>query len=357
MWRRVAYPLLLGSVLGTLAGCGSLFDLEEREPWRAQVEAQCLASGEVHESAGIRIAHSIEGPGTCGIDHPFRVSALDTGTGAGPAYAALRPQAPQQNQAPQQIQAPQQMPAQPQWSAPQQLEQPQYAPPSVTQPDGLLPPASVPGDQTGALGDGAGSAPMSYQPVPGPVRVADGGPFSVSMDRSLVLSCSMIPALTRWLAQDVQPAALANLGSPIVEMTTFGSYSCRRRDNRRVGRMSEHAFANAVDVKGFRLADGRETRIVDGWRGAPQEQAFWRDIAYGGCQKFTTVLGPGTSDGLHENHLHLDLARHSAARLLHICRPRVPANWVATAQRKGLAQPEPEFTGSIEEPLKGEDDE
>ncbi|MDQ0394709.1 extensin-like domain-containing protein [Labrys monachus] len=343
MLRRVAYPLVLGIGLGSLAGCGSLFDLEEREPWRAQVEAQCLASGEVHESAGIRITRSIEGPGVCGVDHPFRVSALDTGGASGPSYASLRPQQPSR-QAPAPAYAPMPTP---------------YSPPATAQP-GLLPPAAVPTDQTGALGDAPTALPYSpapAQPLPGAVQVADGGPFSVSLDRSLVLSCSMIPALTQWLAQDVQPAALVNFGSPIVEMTTFGSYSCRRRDNRSVGRMSEHAFANAVDVKGFKLADGRETRIVSGWRGSPQEQAFWRDIAYGGCRRFTTVLGPGTSDGMHENHLHLDLARHSAARLVHICRPRVPAGWVATAQRRGMAQPEPEFTGSIQEPMGSEDDE
>jgi len=348
MLRRVVSSLTLGLALGSLAGCGSLFDLEEREPWRAQVEAECIASGEVHETAGIRIAHSIEGPGVCGVDHPFRVSALDTGAAPGPAYASLRPQPAYRQPAPPE-------------SAPAEAYPPQapYSPPATSQPD-LLPPATVPSDQTGALGDGA-SAPLPYspapnQPYPPSVRVADGGPFSVSLDRSLVLSCSMIPALTQWLAQDVQPAALANFGSPIVEMTTFGSYSCRRRDNHSYGRMSEHAFANAVDVKGFKLADGRETRVLTGWRGSPQEQSFWRDVAYGGCRKFTTVLGPGTSDGMHQNHLHLDLARHSATRLVHICRPRVPAGWVATAQRRGAAPPGSDFTGSIEEPTGGEGD-
>ncbi|WP_413992588.1 extensin family protein [Labrys okinawensis] len=348
MLRRVAFSLALGSMLYGLAGCGSLFDLEEREPWRAQVEAQCLASGEVHETAGIRIAKAIEGPGPCGVDHPFRVSALDTGSGGGsaPVYANLQPRAPR-------VAQPQYQP-QPQYQA-----QPDYAPAPVAQPDGLLPPAPV-GDTTGSIGDGGAAAPLPYQPEPmqsaGPVQLRDGGPFSVSLDRSLVMSCSMVPTLTRWLTQDVQPAALANFGSPIVEMTTFGSYSCRRRDNRMVGKLSEHAFANAVDVKGFKLADGRETRVLTGWRGSAQEQAFWRDVAYGGCRKFNTVLGPGTSDGMHENHLHLDLARHSATRDVHICRPRVPAGWLATAQRRGMAQPEPEFTGSIQDPTGDQDE-
>jgi hypothetical protein len=186
--------------------------------------------------------------------------------------------------------------------------------------------------------------------------MTSGGPFAVSLDKSVLLSCSMIPATTRWLAGDVQPAALAAFGSPVVEMTSFGSYSCRRRNNAHSGRLSEHAFANAIDVKGFKLADGRETKVLTGWRGTPEEQTFWRDVAYGACRTFTTVLGPGTSDGQHENHLHLDLARHSATRAIHVCRPSVPAGWVAAARRNGLQPEAPAFTGSIVEPLKGEDD-
>lgn len=339
MLRRVACSLVLGTVLGSLAGCGSLFNLEEREPWRAQAEAQCLASGEVRESAGIRIAQAIEGPGVCGVDHPFRVTALNTGGGsAPPVYANLQPRAPD-TVAPQ-----------PNYNA-----QPQYSSPQPGAPDGLLPPASV-GDQTGALGDGGTSAPLSYAPgSPSSVRIADGGPFSVSMDRSLVLSCSMIPAVTRWLIQDVQPAAMANFGSPIVEMTTFGSYSCRRRNNSHFGRMSEHAFANAVDVKGFKLADGRETRILTGWRGSAQERSFWRDIAFGACRKFTTVLGPGAP--LHDNHLHLDLARHGV-RGKSVCRPRAPAGWVAAAQRGGgVPASSDDYTGSLQDVPAGGYDE
>ncbi|WP_448953588.1 extensin-like domain-containing protein [Labrys neptuniae] len=339
MLRRVACSLVLGTVVGSLAGCGSLFNLEEREPWRAQAEAQCLASGEVRESAGIRIAQAIEGPGVCGVDHPFRVTALNANGAPAPVYAAMQPRAPQ-------TVAPQPQPG--------EAPQPQYAPQPSGAPDGLLPPASV-GDQTGALGDGA---PMSYRAAPAPsaaVRIADGGPFAVSMDRSLVLSCSMIPALSRWLVQNVQPAAMANFGSPIVEMTTFGSYSCRRQNNGHFGRMSEHAFANAVDVRGFKLADGRETRILTGWRGSTQERGFWRDIAFGACGKFTTVLGPGAP--LHDNHLHLDLARHGGRRGI-ICRPRAPEGWVAASQRGGAAAPPTEdYTGSIQDTPAGGYDE
>jgi hypothetical protein len=227
--------------------------------------------------------------------------------------------------------------------------------------DGLVPPASVGAGQDAPPDLPPAPAEAGYTDLPDlpPLGATPAPPqaaATVALDRSVLLSCSMVPAMSRWLASDVQPAALAAFGSPVVEMTSFGSYSCRRRNNARSGHLSEHAFANAIDVKGFRLADGRETRILGGWSGSPAERQFWRDVAFGACRTFTTVLGPGTSDGQHENHLHLDLARHSSARLIHVCRPRVPQGWMSTAERSGATGAAPAFTGSIEEPLRGEDD-
>jgi hypothetical protein len=337
MSRRVAFSMLLGLGIASLSACGLLFDSEVREPWRAEVEAQCLASGAVHETAGIRLSSALEGPGACGVDHPFRVSAIETGVG--PSFAAMNMSTS--------------VPASAQMSAP-----------TSAPGDGgaLVPPAPVGPSTEQPLDIPPAPAPVGYSNLPDlPPLAAPAAPSPpptgvVALDRSVLLSCSMVPAMTRWLATDVQPAALAAFGVPVVQMTSFGSYSCRRRDNARVGRLSEHAFANALDVNGFRLADGRETKVLTGWAGTPAERQFWRDVAFGACRTFTTVLGPGTSDGLHQNHLHLDLARHSTTRLVHVCRPRVPDGWISTAQRNGAVDSGPEFTGSIEEPLRGEDD-
>jgi hypothetical protein len=83
-------------------------------------------------------------------------------------------------------------------------------------------------------------------------------------------------------------------------------------------RTSEHAFGNAVDVFSFRLNDGRTVTVKDGWRGAPEEQNFLREIFVGACEHFSTVLGPG-ADMFHYDHFHIDLARHSKGR--RICKP------------------------------------
>ena len=69
--------------LVTLAGCGKGFmQFAEREPWRHDAEVACLNSGTVREGAGVVRIEPISGPGMCGADFPFKVSAL----GESPAY-------------------------------------------------------------------------------------------------------------------------------------------------------------------------------------------------------------------------------------------------------------------------------
>jgi hypothetical protein len=76
------------------------------------------------------------------------------------------------------------------------------------------------------------------------------------------------------------------------------------------GFLSEHGHANAIDVSGFVLENGRVLTLEAGWGGSVAERRFLRAVHRGGCSVFTTVLGPDY-DGLHHDHLHLDLARHA----------------------------------------------
>jgi hypothetical protein len=213
MARRVS-PVLLGfCVLISLSGCGFL-EHAERPAWRTQAENACLARGLVQPSAFITSVHEIDGPGICGLTHPFKVSGLVNGT--------------------------------------------------------------------------------------------------VSVEGPVTIDCSMVPALEDWLAQVVQPAAQAHFGVPVVGLTAFGAYSCRSVDNIAGAQLSEHSFGNAIDISGFKLADGRTIVIVQDWKKTDtQESAFLHEAHAGACQHFTTVLGPG-ADVFHYNHFHLDLAMHGA---------------------------------------------
>jgi hypothetical protein len=72
--------------------------------------------------------------------------------------------------------------------------------------------------------------------------------------------------------------------------------------------LSEHAFANAVDVSAFVLRDGRRVSVLNGWRGSPKERAFLRRLHQSACKRFGTVLGP-EYNAAHANHFHFDMAK------------------------------------------------
>jgi len=151
------------------------------------------------------------------------------------------------------------------------------------------------------------------------------------------LTCAMVPALEGWMSEKVQTEAAAVYGQPVVQMHTLGSYSCRRMNNGTgTSAISEHAFANAIDVSGFTLADGREVMVRSGWHGAPEDQEFLRSVFVGSCETFHTVLGPG-SDGHHEDHFHLDLMHHASGH--HVCRPVIKFSPRTAAPLEAPVQP------------------
>jgi hypothetical protein len=234
-------PLAVSAALVfLLSGCG-VFQRPERPAWRAQAENVCLARHLVQASAYAQPAKSIDGPGICGLEHPFKVAALDGGT--------------------------------------------------------------------------------------------------VALNAVQTIGCPLTAALDQWVHDVVQPIAMARFGQPVVQVNSMGSFSCRSIDNLRGAKLSEHAFGNAIDIGGFKLADGRAIVVVKAWtRGDEQEKAFLREAQAGACNIFTTVLAPG-SDTFHYNHIHLDLAMHGQTSTgpRRICKPRPSPQLVpAPGPRDGL---------------------
>lgn len=136
------------------------------------------------------------------------------------------------------------------------------------------------------------------------------------------MGCPMVAWTDDWVAGAVQPAAMAWFGQGVKEIRTGGAYACRRRNHNPNARLSEHAFGNAIDVMSFVFADGNVVTVKGGWRGNQAEQGFLRDVLHGACQRFKTVLGPG-SDALHYDHFHLDLARHDQRGQRRYCKPKI----------------------------------
>jgi hypothetical protein len=183
-----------------------------------------------------------------------------------------------------------------------------------------------------------------FTPLPALVGAGEcGAPDAVHLDAVIlpdqskvmvtpagVLRCPMAEELARWVRDDVAPVTQKKLGSPVRVLDNYDSYECRGSNRVRGAMLSEHGRANAIDVRLFKLADGRSLTLTD----MAVDKAWREAIKASVCARFSTVLGPG-SDGNHEEHIHLDLAeRHNNFRLCEwdVREPPPPA--VATAAPK-----------------------
>jgi hypothetical protein len=218
MARGVSWYLVAPLIVLGLVGCR--FEYEEREPWRAEAEEQCIAQRLVQPSAYLEAGSALSGHGVCGMTKPFSVAAVSGG------FVALEPKA--------------------------------------------------------------------------------------------TLACPLVANVEAWFIESIQPAAMAWFGSPVTEVKQISAYACRTMNGQRGAAISEHAFGNALDISTFRLADGREVRVKDGWKGAPEDQGFLRTVHAAACERFTTVLAPG-ADIFHHDHIHVDLARRASGRA--VCKP------------------------------------
>jgi len=123
------------------------------------------------------------------------------------------------------------------------------------------------------------------------------------------MTCPLARQFARWAREAMQPAAKAWLGSRVVKVESFGTYSCRPVNSRPGARLSEHGRANAVDIGAFVLADGRRITILAGWNGDDADvRRFLRAVHAAGCRRFGIVLGPD-ADAFHRDHLHFDMGQ------------------------------------------------
>lgn len=138
------------------------------------------------------------------------------------------------------------------------------------------------------------------------VRLASlqGDDSALSLANLGPVTCPLADSFAGWARFGVDRAARQILGSPLVRIETMGSYNCRNVAGS--GRRSAHATADAIDISGFVLADGRRITVSDGWSaGSAREREFLRVIHTSACKRFGTVLGPNYN-AAHHDHLHVE---------------------------------------------------
>ena len=159
----------------------------------------------------------------------------------------------------------------------------------------------------------------------------------VELNPAAVVNCQMAAKVHDWINESVQPLAREQLDARVTRLITASAYMCRQRLGSSTERLSEHSFANALDISAFVTSDGRSIDVLTRWgptkrdrqaQAAPdagagearpvrdiapldgnttKEERFLRSIHEGACGTFGTVLGPEANEA-HRNHLHLDLA-------------------------------------------------
>jgi hypothetical protein len=137
---------------------------------------------------------------------------------------------------------------------------------------------------------------------------------SRALNRSFIASCPLAVAWALFDNHVIGPAARQNLGQDVVRVIHGGTYACRNINHRAVGRRSEHATANAIDIAGFVQADGQEITVRRDWNGSdPRRAAFLRAVRDGACSFFDVVLSPDYNEA-HRDHFHFDMGAFRTCR-------------------------------------------
>ena len=135
----------------------------------------------------------------------------------------------------------------------------------------------------------------------------------VHLSSSFLASCPLAVAFALFERYALQPAAQAVFGQAVVQVDHLGSFACRNVYNRVDGRRSQHATADALDIAGVRLADGRRISVASGWAGKGDEAEFLRLLHDAACESFNSVLGPDYN-AAHRDHFHVDMGMWSVCR-------------------------------------------
>ncbi|WPN64621.1 extensin family protein [Pseudomonas sp. P9_35] len=140
-------------------------------------------------------------------------------------------------------------------------------------------------------------------PLTNVLRVQGG---EVALSSSFLASCPLAVAFALFERHGLQPAAMAVYGQKVARVDHLGSFACRNMYGRESGARSQHATASALDIAGFRLADGRTVSVLKDWPKDDADARFLRQARDGACDMFSVVLSPDYN-AAHRNHFHLDV--------------------------------------------------
>lgn len=125
------------------------------------------------------------------------------------------------------------------------------------------------------------------------------------LQRPAIVTCPLAATLVLLDRQVLQPAARQLYGTAVKRIDHVGSYACRNVYGRAQAPLSRHARAQAIDLTGFLLADGRMVRVGADWHGHGRAAAFLHRVHNRACEVAGLLLGPDYN-AEHRSHFHLE---------------------------------------------------
>jgi hypothetical protein len=129
----------------------------------------------------------------------------------------------------------------------------------------------------------------------------------VELSVGSTMDCPTARALRSWVDSSAKPAFSSQVGG-LREIKVAAHYACRRRNNAKTGKISEHGKGKAIDISVFRMVDGSEITVLKGWNAASSRKAM-RRVHADACGPFGTVLGP-KANRFHLDHFHFGTASY-----------------------------------------------
>ena len=135
---------------------------------------------------------------------------------------------------------------------------------------------------------------------------------NVKLNNAPLLTFRMATQLAKFEVDYLQPVAQSILGSKIKRIKHIGTYSCRSM--RQYGNvLSQHAFANAIDVSAFVTEDGRTISVEKDWKGKQEKTKFLKQVSRSACKSFRVSVSPD-GEANHFNHFHWDTGLYRSCR-------------------------------------------
>jgi hypothetical protein len=139
------------------------------------------------------------------------------------------------------------------------------------------------------------------------------GPEGIAFFPRPTVSCPLALGFARFESL-VQRLALKHLGQKVKSIHVGGAYNCRSMARFKL--VSEHSYANAIDIYGLTLENGKRVSVLHDF-GRPEKEppeksgVFLRELARAAFdEQIFSVVVTRFFDELHRDHIHVDMAHY-----------------------------------------------